>query len=98
MLTIHCDIIDLTNSSDFMGPDGCIEKKDPTGTMSIPYYYCRVDKADCILSDATNPLPTPFALLNTPTPLDDSFVNSFVNRMGLTVNDIGIIIVCVTCA
>jgi len=129
--------IDLTNSTDFKGPDGCIsnttpnkglkeptsfvvtlleplwqkycdlisrgdfwaligklsvEKSDPTGSINIPYYYGRVDKADCALTDATNPLPTPFALLNTPTPLGDSLVNSFVNRMGLTVNDIGIII------
>jgi len=128
--------IDLTNSTDFMGPDGCIsntdpnkglkeptsfvvtlleplwqkycdlisrgdfwalvgklsvEKADPTGTMNIPYYYGRVDKADCALSDATNPLPTPFAALNTTTPLGASLVHSFVNRMGLTANDIVIL-------
>lgn len=134
--------IDLTNSTDFMGPDGCItatipnlglieptsyvitlleplwqkycdvisrgdfwaligklsvEKADPTGTMNIPYYYGRVDKADCSLP-GDNPLlfrpPSPLSGLNTPFGL----VQGFVGRMGLTVNDIGITIECMTCA
>jgi len=91
----YCDLI---SRGDFWALIGklSVEKSDPTGTINIPYYYGRVDKADCILSDAKNPLPTPFALLNTPTPLGASLVQRFVNCMGLTVNDIGIIIVCVT--
>jgi len=125
--------VDLTNSNDFKGADGCIsdtkankglkeatsfvntlleplwqkycdlisrgdfwaligklsvEKADPTGTMNIPYYYGRVDKADCALTDATNPLPNPFAALNTSSFLGPGLVHSFVNRMGLTVNDL----------
>ena len=130
--------IDLTNSTDSMGPDGCIsntapnlglfettsivmtlleplwqkycdlisrgdfwaligklsvEKADPTGTMNIPYYYGRVDKADCALPGDDSLLfrpPNPLAGLNTAFGL--GLVHSFVNRMGLTVDDLGIII------
>ena len=88
----YCDLI---SRGDFWALIGklSVEKADPSGTMNIPYYYGRVDKADCTLTDATNPLPTPFAALNTTTILGASLVHSFINRMGLTVNDIGIIIV-----
>ena len=61
-----------------------VEKADPTQTINIPYQYGRVDNADCSLGAGRLP--------NAQLGLS-GLSQSFVTKLGLTLNDAGIYIV-----